>query len=165
MKIYWPPTALTHSQPKSAQISITTLHSIEGELTECLLALHALTGCDTTSKISTKLTSLNAIRKLKHSFLILNCDCLQLTESAIHMQKHSWSIFSNHQQTCKLVLPCVSLHLTAIPSRWTPKKNLLNFNWPWEVIINSSFGVQAPFRDDTLMQSRMVYKKRQSISP
>lgn len=55
------------------------------ELTKCLPALHALTGCDTTSKVSTKLAALNAVRKLGNSVLILNFDSLPLTESAIQM--------------------------------------------------------------------------------
>ncbi|XDV44765.1 hypothetical protein PO909_013005 [Leuciscus waleckii] len=45
------------------------------ELTQCLPALHALTGCDTTSKISTKLAALNTVRKPDNSSLILNFNC------------------------------------------------------------------------------------------
>ncbi|KAF3844287.1 hypothetical protein F7725_013628 [Dissostichus mawsoni] len=69
--------------------SILPLHdiciSLGDELTKCLPALHALTGCDTTSKISTKLAALNAVREPENSCLILNFDCPQLTESAIQM--------------------------------------------------------------------------------
>ena len=36
--------------------------TLEEDLIKCLPALHALTGCDTTSKIATKLAALNAIR-------------------------------------------------------------------------------------------------------
>ena len=55
------------------------------ELTRCLPALHALTGCDTTSKISTKLAAIKAVCKPGNSSLILNFDNPQLTESAIQM--------------------------------------------------------------------------------
>ena len=69
--------------------SILPLHDIckalGDELTQCLPALHALTGCDTTSKISTKLAALNTVRKPDNSSLILNFNCPQLTESAIQM--------------------------------------------------------------------------------
>lgn len=47
--------------------SILPLHNIcialGDKLTKYLPALHALTGCDTTSKISTKLAAVSAIRK------------------------------------------------------------------------------------------------------
>ncbi|KAK5898293.1 hypothetical protein CgunFtcFv8_015724 [Champsocephalus gunnari] len=69
--------------------SILPLHDIclalGDELTKCLPALHALTGCDTTSKISTKLAALNAVRKPDNSSLILNFDSPQLTENAIQL--------------------------------------------------------------------------------
>ena len=55
------------------------------ELTRCLPALHALTGCDTTSKVSTKLAALKAIRNPGSSSLILDFDNPQLTESAVLM--------------------------------------------------------------------------------
>ena len=54
------------------------------ELTRCLPALHALTGCDTTSKVSTKLAALKALRKPEGSF-ILNFDSPQLIESVVLM--------------------------------------------------------------------------------
>ena len=69
--------------------SILPLHDIckamGDELTQCLPALHALTGCDTTSQISTKLAALNTVRKPDNFSLILNFNCPQLTESAIQM--------------------------------------------------------------------------------
>ena len=69
--------------------SILPLHDIcmalGDELTKCFPALHALTGCDTTSKIATKLAALNAVRKPENSSLIKNFDSPQLTESAIQM--------------------------------------------------------------------------------
>jgi hypothetical protein len=55
------------------------------DLLQCLPALHALTGCDTTSKISTKLSTLNTVRKPDDASLIINFDCPPLTDSAIEM--------------------------------------------------------------------------------
>ena len=55
------------------------------DLTKCLPALHALTGCDTTSKISTKLAALNVVRKEDNLTLIKDFDCPQLSESSIQM--------------------------------------------------------------------------------
>ena len=69
--------------------SILPLHDIcialGDEITQCLPALHALTGCDTTSKISFKLATLNTVCKPENSSLILNFKSPQLTESAIQM--------------------------------------------------------------------------------
>ena len=52
---------------------------------QCLPALHALTGCDTTSKIGTKLAALNTIRKPGNRSMILNFNSPQLTEGLIEM--------------------------------------------------------------------------------
>jgi len=69
--------------------SVLSLHEICGalgeEFTKCLPALHALTGCDTNSKVSTKLAALTAIQKPKNSLLIVNFDYPQLTENAVQM--------------------------------------------------------------------------------
>ena len=69
--------------------SILPLHDIctalGDELTQCLPALHALTGCDTTSKVGTKLAALNTIRKPGNCSMILNFNSPQLTESSIEM--------------------------------------------------------------------------------
>ena len=46
--------------------------TLGNELTKCLPALHALTGTDSTSKISTKLAALNAVRKPDNIDLIVN---------------------------------------------------------------------------------------------
>ena len=42
------------------------------DLIRCLPALHALSGCDTTSKIETKLAALNAVRKPGNYFPVSN---------------------------------------------------------------------------------------------
>lgn len=69
--------------------SILPLHDIctalGDELTRCLPALHALTGCDTTSKVSTKLAAVRNACKPGNSSLICNFDSPQLAESDIDM--------------------------------------------------------------------------------
>ena len=69
--------------------SILPLHDIctalGDELTQCLPALHALPGCDTTSKIGTKLAALNTIRKPGNCSMIRNFSSPRLTESSIEM--------------------------------------------------------------------------------
>ena len=55
------------------------------ELIKCLPALHALTGCDTTSKIATKFAALNAIRIPKNLPLLDNFNSPQLTDNAIQL--------------------------------------------------------------------------------
>ena len=67
--------------------SILPLHDIcialGDELT--LPTLHALTGCDTSGKVSTKLAALKALRKSGSSSFILNFDSPQLIESVVLM--------------------------------------------------------------------------------
>ena len=69
--------------------SILPLHAmcstLKSDLLKCLPALHALTGCDTTSKISTKLSAVNNVLKPDDASLILNFDCQPLTETAMEM--------------------------------------------------------------------------------
>ena len=48
----------------------------------CLSALHALTGCDTTSKIATKLATLKAVRTPENLQLLVHFNCSQLTDNA-----------------------------------------------------------------------------------
>jgi hypothetical protein len=63
--------------------SILPIHDICTALGDELI--YALSGCDTTSNIATKLAALNALRKPENSSLIKNFDSAQLTESAILM--------------------------------------------------------------------------------
>ena len=133
----WPPRALAHPQLRSEKINITTPDiciALAAELTQCLPALHALTGCDTTSKISTKLAALKTVRKPENYFLILNFSCPQLTESAIQMAETLW----RHLTTCALLRSIV------MPLRWTLRgplaPQLMQENIYKEPIINSSFG-------------------------
>ena len=69
--------------------SILPLHDIcttlGVDLTKCLPSLHALTGCDTTSKICTKLAALKAFCKPENSSLLMNFDSPQLTQSVMQM--------------------------------------------------------------------------------
>ena len=63
------------------------------ELTQCLPALHALTGCDTTSKIGTKLAALNTIRKLFHD------PEFQLSTADRKLNRDGGNIFGEVSQT------------------------------------------------------------------
>jgi hypothetical protein len=56
-----------------------------GRIKKMLPALHALIACDTTSKIATKLTALNAIRIPTNLSLRSNFNCSQLTDNAIQL--------------------------------------------------------------------------------
>ena len=64
---------------------ILPLHDIcsalGNDLIKCLPAVHALTGCDTTSKIATKSAALNAVQKLGSSLSTTN----RKPESSIQM--------------------------------------------------------------------------------
>ena len=69
--------------------SILPLHNICSELgidlIKCLPAVHALTGCDTTSKIATKSAALRAIQKPESSSLVIGLNSPHLTESSVQM--------------------------------------------------------------------------------
>ena len=54
-------------------------------LIKCLPALHALTGCNTTSNIATKLAALTAIRNPKNLPLLANFNSPQLTDHEIKL--------------------------------------------------------------------------------
>ena len=53
--------------------------ALGNDLTKCLPVVHALTGCDTTSKIATKYAALNTVQKLGNSSLVLDFNSPQLT--------------------------------------------------------------------------------------
>ena len=65
---------------------ILPLHDIcsalGNDLTKCLPAVHALTGCDTTSKIATKSAALNTVQKSENSSLVLDFNSPQLIENS-----------------------------------------------------------------------------------
>ncbi len=69
--------------------SILPLHDIcsalANDLITCLPAVHALTGCDTTSKIATKYAALNAVNKTENLPLLLDLNSPRPTESIIQM--------------------------------------------------------------------------------
>ncbi|CAM4618558.1 unnamed protein product [Leuciscus chuanchicus] len=122
------------------------------ELTQCLPALHALTGCDTTSKTSTKLAALNTVHKPDNSSLILNFNCPQLTESAMQMAetflvkclKPSTDMETFDETTCAFLRSIV------MPLRWTLRgplaPQLMQENIYKEPVINSSFKHHIPVR-------------------
>ena len=68
---------------------ILPLHDIcsalGNDLTKCLPAVHALTGCDTTSKIATKSAALNTVQKSENSSLVLDFNSPQLIENSIQI--------------------------------------------------------------------------------
>lgn len=59
--------------------------TLNNDLIKCLPAVHALTSCDTTSKIGTKPAALNALQKPGNFSLVLDVNSPQLTESLIQM--------------------------------------------------------------------------------
>jgi len=69
--------------------SILPLHDIcsalANDLITCLPAVHALTGCDTTSKIATKYAALNTVNKTENLPLLLDLNSPRPTESIIQM--------------------------------------------------------------------------------
>ena len=109
----WPQRALAHPWKRS----ILPLHDICGalgdELTRCLPALHGLTGCDITSKISTKLCSPESCPQAS----LLNFECPQLTESAIQMaETFLVKYLKPFNRPGDILMTCISLHSIAIPS-------------------------------------------------
>lgn len=98
--------------------SILPLHDIcsalGDELVKCLPAVHALTGCDTTSKVATKSAALNAVQKPGNSSLVLDFNSPQLTERSIQMAE-------TFLVKCLKPTTDFSLHSLAMPSRWTLK--------------------------------------------
>ena len=65
-------------------------------------------------------------------------------------QKHSWSTVSNHQQTCRHLMPCVSLHLTPVPSIWSLRRPLVRQQMQEiissEVFTNCNSGSKVPIQ-------------------
>jgi hypothetical protein len=71
--------AYTPYWPEMFNIAIdTNMAHAWGRVNMCL---HALTGCDTTSKIATKLAALNAIHIPTNLALLSNFNCPQLTDN------------------------------------------------------------------------------------
>ena len=129
--------------------------AVGAELFKCLPALNALTGCDTTSNISTKLAAMNAVRKQENSILISHFAGSQLTESTIQIAetflvkclKSSTNLetfddlrlseFENNSLKMDLEkAPCTSTHA---------KKHIQRSYY------------QAPFRDATLIMNPEMY--------
>ena len=145
--------------------SIIPLHDVcralGDELTRCLPALHALTGCDNTSKISTTLAALKAVRKPGNSSLILKFDCPQLTESAIQMAETF---------LVKCIKPSTDLETfdDLRLAAYNSNSLKMNFDRTACTTINArkhiqrayyqqQLWVQAPFRDATLTMNAESY--------
>ena len=145
--------------------SILPLHDIcialGDELTKCLPALHALTGCDTTSKISTKLAALNAVRKPGNSSLILNFDCPQLTESAIHMAEtflvKCLKPSTDMQSFDNLCLNAFDCNALKMDFEKTPCTSTNASKHILRAYYQQQLWVQAPFRDATLIMNAESY--------
>ena len=105
-------TVKLRSQVKCQQIIHDICIALGDELTRCLPALHALTGCDTTSKVSTKPAALKALRKPGSSSFILNFDSPQLIESAVLMAE---TFLVKCLKPSMDLETCVLLHLIASP--------------------------------------------------
>ena len=82
------------------------------KLIKCLPALHALTGCDTTCKIATKLAALNTIRIPENLPLLANFNCSKLTDNEIKLAEIFWSSASSHLRTLKHSTSYALIHLT-----------------------------------------------------
>ena len=108
---FWPPRALAYPQLRIEEVNSTS-PALHWEMSS--QGLHALTGCNTTSKVSTKLAAIRNIRKPGNSSLTY-LDRSQLTESEIKMAETLifWSSVWDHQQTW---IPSTYLEM---PSRWT----------------------------------------------
>ena len=101
----------------------TPYYSTGDKLARCLPALHALTGCDTTSKISTKHAPMQAIHN--YLTLILNftliknvCNNSELIQKAENLLVRCLK----PTKDLKHLMTCVLLLLLAIPSKWTLRK-------------------------------------------
>ena len=146
--------------------SILPLHEIcttlGRDLLKCLPALHALTGCDTTSKISTKLSALNTVRTPDDASLIINFDCPPLiTDSAIEMAE----LF-----LVKCLKPSTELETFDELRLAAFDSNSLNLDFEKTVCTSTNarkhiqrsyyqmqLWIQAPFRDASLLMNAESY--------
>ena len=131
------------------------------KLSKCLPALHALTGCDTTSKISTKHAALRAVQKPLICSLILNFDCPQLTENALQMAEtflvKCLKPSTDLQTFDDLRLDAFDSYALNIDFEKTPctstnaRKHILRSYYQQQL------WVQAPFRDATTIMRAESY--------
>ncbi|CAB3989604.1 Hypothetical predicted protein, partial [Paramuricea clavata] len=125
-------------------------------------ALHALTGCDTTSKISTKLSALNTVRKPDDASLIINFDCPPpITDNAIELAE--LFLFKCLKPSTELET-FDELRLAAFDSNSLKldfKKTVCTSTDAWKHIQRNYYQmqlwIQAPFRDASLLMNAESY--------
>ena len=145
--------------------SILLLHDIcsalGNDLIKCLPAVHALTGCDTTSKIATKYAALNTIQKPGNFSLLLDFNSPRLTESIIQMAeaflvkclkpKTDLETFDDLRVTAFSSKALkMDFEKTACTST-NARKHILRAYYQLQLWI------QAPFRDATLLMNAEAY--------
>ena len=101
--------------------------ALRNDLTKCLPAVHALTGCDTTSKIATKSATLNTVQKLGNSIDFISP---QVAESSIQMVE---TFLVRCLKLAADLQTFDDLHLAAFNSNTRP-----------EVVISKPEGLPAP---------------------
>ena len=117
--------------------------ALGAKLTRCLPALPALTGCGTTSKISTKLAALKAIHK--NLTLIHNFNRSALAESM--MQMAETFLVKCFKPTTNLETFGL-LSLMALPSKWTSRGP--HSPGSMQCTLSTTGVDTSPFRDATL---------------
>ena len=129
---------------------ILPLHDIcsalGNDLIECLPAIHALTGCDTTSKIATKSAALNAVQKPGSFSLVLDLNSPELQKAQYRWQRHSWSNVSNQQRIWRHLMTYVLLHSIAMPSSWTLQELLAPQPMQGSIFIEHSIKCSCGFK-------------------
>ena len=152
---------------------ILPLHDIcsalGNDLIECLPAIHALTGCDTTSKIATKSAALNAVQKPGSFSLVLDLNSPELTESSIQMAETF---------LVKCLKPTTDLETFDDLRLATFNSNALKLDFARTACTSTNarkhihrayyqvqLWVQAPFRDATLTMDAEAYgfERRENI--
>lgn len=145
--------------------SILPLHNIctalGDEVTRCLPALHALTGCDTTSKVSTKAAAVKAITKPERSSLILNFDNKPLTNDAVQMAemflvkclKPSTELESFNE----LRVDALSSNAMKMDFEKTPCTSVNARKHIQRAYYQQQFWIQAPFEDASVTMKAESY--------
>ena len=149
--------------------SALPLHDICGalgeEFTKCLPALHALTRCDTTSKVSTKLAALKAIQKPENSLLIVNFDCPQLTEHVVQMaETFLVRCLTDHETFDEMHLAAFNSNALKMDFEKTPCTSANARKHIQRAYYQQQLWVQAPFRDaSTILTAETFGFERRGI--
>ena len=129
------------------------------KLTRCLPALHALTGCDTTSKISTKLAALKAIHN--NLSLIHNFNTSELTESMIQMAEtflvKCLKPTTDLETFDDLCLTAFNGNALKLDFKRTPCTSANTKKHIQRAYYQQQLWIQAPFRDVTLEMNTESY--------